>query len=153
MRKLFFPMLWIGLSVAVLTGRQELSEVASAEELFGQFQTTGDLIGALFSPLAPLILAFGVRIAVSFLAMGLAYPLTLWNQRTDYPTSRGSGSRRRMWVDRLNLTKAYRALRWTWAVRDVAVKRSGRRGPALVKMEQILVWANPSLFVVLVLWL
>jgi hypothetical protein len=148
LRRSFFPMLWIGLAAAVVSGRQELvGDVTSLADIYGQFETTGDLIRALFSPLAPLILAVAIRVAVSFLALALAYPLTRWTDLASYSTSRRPSGVRRMWVDRLNLTRAYRSLRWTWAARDVAIRRAGNAGRRLATFERVLGWANVSLFI------
>lgn len=152
MRKSFFPMLWIGIAAAVLSGRQDfLSGASSVAEVYGRFETNADFMRALFSPLAPLILAFVIRVAVSFLAFALAYPLTRWAQSADYSWSRRSSRIRRAWVDRLNLTRAYRSLRWTWAVREVAAQRAGNMGRRLARLELLLGWANPLLFVAMIL--
>lgn len=94
----------------------------------------------LLSPLAGIAIAVILRVAVGFAALGLAYPLS----RTASGSTIGPDIFRRpfrVWADRLHLVSAYRALRWTWTVRQIAVGRLGRWG-------KVLGWSGPVLLVV-----
>ncbi|MCB0911485.1 MAG: hypothetical protein KDB60_07710 [Propionibacteriaceae bacterium] len=52
------------------------------------------------------------------------------------------------WSDRLHVARAFRSLRWTWAVRAVAMGRLGRRGRRLALAEPVLQAAGVVLMVV-----
>ena len=112
----------------------------------GTLDNAGEIIAAVLSPLV--LVAFGMRIVVAGLAFALAYPLTRWNQPTDYAHGRKRRSWIRLWSDRWHLTRAYRALRWTWAVRQVAAERLGELGQQLVRCGPVLRWASIVLFIV-----
>lgn len=148
LRKAFFPMFWLGSIVATISGRiDELNEAGGASEYVTSFDSVGDFFAAVLSPLVIVMLALGLRLVVLGLALALAYPLTRWNQPTDYAHGRKRQSRTRLWSDRWQLTKAYRALRWTWAVRNVAVARLGGLGRRLEACGPILRWAGIALFI------
>lgn len=149
-RRAFFPLLWLGLTSATVAigviGRDPGGLEARVEEL----QASGDWLGALLSPLVGVIIAFALRIAVAGLSFAAAYPLSRWNTPSDYAEGRRSGSRLRLWRDRLYLTRAYRALRWTWAVRRVAVDRLGPTGGRLARCDAILRWGGIAAFALFV---
>ena len=124
LRRSFIPLFALGLIGAWSTGDYSASGFAalsSPEEWFS----------ALLSPLAGFALAVLVRVGVSGLALLLALP--------QVPGSGvGLGRRRwRAWVDRLQVAKAYRSLRWTWAVRAAAIDRLGTRGRRLAVAEPL----------------
>ena len=50
------------------------------------------------------------------------------------------GGRSGVWADRLHLVRAYRSLRWTSTVRQLAATRLGRPG-------RVLSWSGPALLV------
>ena len=80
-----------------------------------------------------------LRFLVGVAALVLAYPLS----RRETGSSIGPGMPRRpfrVWADRLHLVRAYRSLRWTSSVRQVAATRLGRWG-------RVLSWSGPALFV------
>lgn len=146
LRKAFYPLLWLGLLVATVSGHtDEIAEAGGASAYVTSFDSVGEFVGALLSPLAIVILAVGLRFAVAGSALALAYPLTRWNKPADYAHGRKRQSRTRLWSDRWQLTKAYRALRWTWAVRQVAVSRLGRLGRQLAACGPIMRWASIGL--------
>lgn len=94
----------------------------------------------LLSPLAGIAIAVILRVAVGLAALALAYPLS----RTATGSTIGPDIFRRpfrVWSDRLHLVSAYRALRWTWTVRQIAAGRIGRWG-------KVLSWSGPVLLVV-----
>ncbi len=143
LRKAFYPLLWLGLIFATTSGRiDEVNEAGGAAAYVTSFDSVGGFIAALLSPLAIIILAFGLRLAVAGIAFALAYPLTTWNEPADYAHGRKRQSRIRLWSDRWYLTRAYRALRWTWAVRHVAVSRLDRLGRRLETCGPIMRWAS-----------
>lgn len=139
MRKTFFPLLWIGFIILTIAGK--LGE-SSATEL----NSIDDFLTALFTPMVGIVAAIIVRLAVSGMAFASAYPLSRWNRHTDYAVGRRSRSRIRMWWDRLFLTRAYRSLRWTWAVRQAAIERLGETGRRLAWCDPVLRWMGIILF-------
>ena len=124
LRRSFIPLFALGLIGAWSTGDYTAAgfeALTSPEEWFS----------ALLSPLAGFALAVLVRVGVSGLALLLALP--------QVPGAGvGLGRRRwRAWVDRLQVAKAYRTLRWTWAVRAAAIERLGPRGRRLAVAEPL----------------
>lgn len=120
-RRAFWPLLLLGFTVAVAAGRL-------TEETAVGLSTPADLLRALLSPLAGVALAILLRIAVAWLALAAAWPLSRW------PTEKSHRSwpqRYRDGIDRLRLAQAYRSLRWTWGVRAEAIERAGVLGRRL----------------------
>lgn len=136
LRRSFLPLFALGLIGAWSTGDYSASGLSTLTNPEGWFR-------ALLSPLAGFALAVLVRVGVGVLALLLALP--------QVPGAGvGLGRRRwRAWVDRLQVAKAYRSLRWTWAVRDAAIRRLGARGRRLA-------FAEPTMqvtgIVLLLLW-
>ena len=82
------------------------------------------------------IVAMALRFVVSWVALGLAFPLALAHEpnlspRTNFGHSIG------LFFDRLHVARAFRALRWTHHVRQVAQRRLGERGRRLGKLDPI----------------
>lgn len=150
LKKAFFPLLWIGLIVAVLLTQDaaDLGEEIQAE--IENLDTPGEFLSALVSPFAGVLIALVLRIAVGVAAFALAYPLARWNRPSDYARRGSEGSHLRLWWDRVYMTRSYRSLRWSWAVRQEAADRLGRRGRVLELCNPILTSANVLLFIVLV---
>lgn len=149
LRRMFFPLLWLGMILVTTGGRSDdITEAGGLAEYMTSFESAGEFFGVLLSPLVGLIVAFGLRIAVASLALALAYPLTRWNDPSDYAHGRRQRSRIRLWWDRWYLTRAYRSLRWTWAVRQVAAVRLGETGRLLTSCDPVLRWAGIALLVV-----
>ncbi len=147
-RKAFLPLLWIGLSVAVVLGQDIASLGESLQRELEGLDTPGELVSTLLSPFAGVIVAIVLRLAVGAAAFALAYPIARWNQPSDYPAGRRMGSYVRLWWDRVYLTRAYRAQRWTWSVRQSAARRLGTRGGLFELCNPILTWTNVTLFAV-----
>ena len=146
-RKAFYPLLWLGLIFATLSGHtDEINEAGGVADYVGTLDSAGEVLAAVLSPMVVILLAFGLRMVVAALAFALAYPLTTWTQPTDYAHGRTRRSRSRLWSDRWQLTKAYRALRWTWAVRQVASEQLGELGRQLLGCGPVLRWASIVLF-------
>jgi hypothetical protein len=143
MRRATFPLLWLGLTVAVAGG--ELDEVDPQ-----RFQSMAEWFDALLSPLAVVVLSFVARIASGVLAWLLASPLA-YLAAANTPRRPGWSIRRvSVWIDRFYLARALRAWRWTAPVRALAAERLGSLAPRLRLIDLALVVANPVLFVVAV---
>lgn len=139
-RKSFYWMLWVGLCVAAYVGR--------TDEVDESLDSPGAFWDGLLSPLAGIILAVLLRFGTSLAGLALAYPLArAYEARLPPRTSvtRPLGLR----LDRLNIMRAFRALRWTHDVRQAAIRRLGTTGERLSRLDPILDVANVSLFFVL----
>lgn len=112
-------------------------------ESIPQMTTPGQAFRVLLSPFAGVALAIILRFAVGVAALILAYPL---GRRESGSTVGPHMWRRpfRVLTDRLHLVRAYRSLRWTSAVGDLAASRIGTWGKALS-------WSGPVLAIVDVL--
>ena len=129
-RRTFWPLLAGGMAVAIGVAGGEEQELGSL----------GDAARALASPLAGLILAFALRVIVGWLALALAWPLTGWVGAGGEDGELRGLARRHSWSDRLQLTRAYRSLRWTHPVREVAVDRLGVVGRRFELADRVLSW-------------
>ncbi len=131
-RRAFWPLLLVGMSVAWTSGRLDEGAVAG-------LTSPVELLDALLSPLAGVAAAVLLRIAVAWLALAAAWPLSRWTHtRAAGPWWR---SYRRL-VDRWRLAQAYRSLRWTWGVRDEAIERAGTLGHRLGLAVPVSTWAT-----------
>ena len=150
-KKSFFPLLWIGVGFAVIITRDIASLGDELQSEIEALDSIGDFLAALVSPFSVIIVALLLRIVVGLLAFGLAYPLSRWNRPSDYARRGSSGSYLRLWWDRVYMTQSFRSLRWSWAVRQEAADRLGRRGQILEILSPALSWASFLLFGSLVL--
>jgi len=108
-------------------------------ESIPEMTSPGQAVRALLSPFAGVAVAIILRFLVGIAALALAYPLS----RRETGSSIGPARRRRpfqIWADRLHLIRAYRSLRWTSTVRQLAATRLGRHG-------RILAWSGPALLI------
>ena len=104
-------------------------------EAIPQVTSPGQALQLLLSPFALIAVAIILRFLVGIAALLLAYPLS----RRETGSSIGSGKvwrPFRIWADRLHLVRAYRSLRWTWTVRQLAADRLGTWG-------RVLSWSGP----------
>jgi hypothetical protein len=113
------------------------------------FRSASDLESQLSSPLAPLVVGVILRGLTGFAALLLALPLaSAYEVGLSPRTNFGS------WIghvlDRLNLARGYRALRWTHHVRQVALARLGTTGQRLARLDPIMDITNITLWVVAV---
>lgn len=148
-RRAFWPMLWLGLTVSAIAGEpleRQMDQVFTVATEGNQ-----GFWGDLLSPYALVILAFASRIVVSGLALVLAYPLTRWSTLAHYDPSHRGRSSFQLWSDRLHLLRAYRSLRWTHAVRSVAIKRLGPLGRRLYLADPVLRWSGVILFLIMIM--
>ena len=150
MRKAFLPLLWIGLTVAVLTKRDDASLGDALEAEIEGLDSASEFWAALLSPFSGVLIALALRVVVGLFGFALAYPITRWNRPSDYARRGKVGSYVRLWWDRVYLVRAYRSLRWSWAVRQAAADRLGRRGQILESCNPFLTFANLGFLVIFV---
>lgn len=141
-RKSFYPLLWTGLSVALVA----LGDLEAVGREVEALETPQALVSGLLSPFGIVALAIGLRIVGGFAGLVAAYPLTLGTQRRDYPGNRVARWFRVLW-DRVYQARAYKALRQTWAVREHARQRLSTPARYYRTCETALVWANWVLLV------
>ncbi|MGI9643414.1 MAG: hypothetical protein ACR2N9_11625 [Acidimicrobiia bacterium] len=149
-RKSFFPVLWIGIGIAVIVTQDIANLSREVQREIESLDSVGAVLAALASPFALILMALLLRLLVELLAFALAYPLTRWNRPSDYARRGSSGSYLRLWWDRVYLTRSFRSLRWSWAVRQSAADRLGRKGQILETLSSVLSWTSGILFAALV---
>ena len=142
-RKAFFPLVWLGLGVAVIWFGD--TETLNAE--IADIDDPGSALGHLLSPLGILVLAFGVRLAANLLALAAAFPLTSWTRLHQYRFGWRFNRWFRSWWDRVYLARSYRSLRWTGVVRELAHERLGEAGRAFQIAQIVIFWAGIAFFI------
>jgi hypothetical protein len=109
-----------------------------------------ELESQLSSPLAPIVIGLMLRVVSGFVALLLALPLaSAYEVGLSPRTNLGSGIGRVL--DRLNIARGYRALRWTHHVRQVALARLGDTGRRLARLDPIMDITNIALWVAAVI--
>ena len=144
LRRLFWPLLLLGLAYAWLAG--EVTPVALV-----RLDDPVRFVRALFTPLAGLVVALTFRFAADLVSLLVAFPRTRWV--IEDRTRRGGHARGpvRRWVDRLYMTAAYRELRSTWTVRGRATSQLGRSSLWLTGLNVVL-WTVTALAAALFVW-
>jgi len=135
-------LLLAGLSVAWVVSETRFEAIPAVT-------TPGQAVRVLLSPFALVAIAIGLRFLVDVAALVLAYPLS----RRETGSSIGPGMLQRpfrVWADRLHLVRAYRSLRWTSAVRQLAATRLGRWGRVLSWSGPVLLVTDAVLFIALI---
>ncbi len=99
-----------------------------------RFTSVRTVVNELLSPLVGIVLGVVLHKVVDWLGYAFAVPVADGH----YMTLSVHRSRWRGWSDRVQLTRAYRTLRWTWAVQEVAVQRCGRLGRGLQLAERVI---------------
>ncbi len=123
-RKSFYWIFFSGWTVGSL--------VAASRHEQPEFDVQNSLTTAWFL----VFLALALRFVANWIALGLAFPLALAHEPNLSPrTNVGSGIGK--FFDRLHIARAFRSLRWTHHVRQVAQRRLGRRGEQLGKLDPI----------------
>ncbi len=113
------------------------------------WKSGAELGSELSSPLAPIVIGLMLRVVSGFVALLLALPLaSAYEVGLSPRTNFGSGIGRVL--DRLNLARGYRALRWTHHVRQLALQRLGDTGRKLARLDPIMDITNITLWVVAV---
>jgi hypothetical protein len=131
-RKSFYWIFFLGFAWGTVTAaiRDQRAEVDV------DWFSPNSVADGLLSPWAGLILAFIVRFVAGWVALGLAYPLALGHEPNLSPrTNFGSGIGK--FFDRLHVARAFRSLRWTHHVRQIALKRLGPGGAWVGKLDPI----------------
>ena len=138
-RKVSYGIIALGFLVGVAIG--------GGDQLTGGADTADQFWDELRSPLAGVILGIVIRVLASFAALALAYPLAR-ERETHLPPRAYFGSSLTGILDRLHAARAYRSLRWTHHVRQVALARLGGTGRRLAHLDPILDVTNVTLFVI-----
>ncbi len=149
-RKLFLPLLFAGVIVAVQVTQDVATLGDQIQQRIDALDTPGEFVAALASPFALILIAIALRVVVEAMAVVITYPLTRWNRPSDYPRAGTLGRYLRLWSDRGHLAGSFRSLRWSWAVRQAAADRLGPVGRVLEALSPALSWASAILFVALV---
>ncbi|KHL16444.1 UNVERIFIED_CONTAM: hypothetical protein LK11_16110 [Mumia flava] len=92
---------------------------------------------ALTSTWAGLVLGVVLRVAAGWAALLLAVPLALAHEQNLAPRT-NPGRSIGIFFDRLHLVRAFRELRWTHHVRQIALGRLGRAGRRLARLDPVL---------------
>ena len=143
LRRSFYPLVWIGIIGAVASGGARDADQFS-------YDTLGEAVGALLSPLAGLILALGIRLLVAGIGFVLAFRVVWELDAVREPFGTGRAALLPRLLDQVYVARAYRSLRWTEAVRRAAVARLGRIGQRFDTAVQIIRYANYGLFALLI---
>ena len=145
-RKSFYWLLFVGMISLAVTNRTDDTEI--------DWTSPSALLDEILSPLAGIIFAFVFRFVASQVGLALTYPLARRHDDELEPRT-NVGSSIGVFFDRLNVMRAYRSLRWTHHVRQVALRRLGRWGDRLGRLDPILDIVNIAMgvlaFVALVL--
>jgi hypothetical protein len=134
-RKISYPLIWIGVIGAVLTRRVEQAT-----------ETPLLSTDALLSPLAGLALGVLARLVAGGIGFLLAYRLTGSSDVDRTFGSRDANAMHRT-IDRFHVARAYRELRWTEPVRAEAAEHLGSTGRRFVLADRTLTVVSWSLFV------
>lgn len=87
------------------------------------------------------LLGLALRVGSAWLGLALAYPLTI-DYEADLDERSGFGSTIGKWLDRRQLAKGFRALRWTHHIRQAALDQLGTTGDHLRGAERVVDVAN-----------
>ena len=139
-RRLVYPLIWIGITVAALASQMDDADMADID-------TVSEAFRALLSPLAGFVIAIGLRLATSVVGLALAYRVTLSADAITLPFESQRAASLRSVVDRLLVTRAFRNLRWTKAVRQLADHRVGKAGRRFEVADRVVTVANVVLVV------
>ncbi len=142
-RKSFFPVTWLGLTVAIIA----FGDLEALETELSGFDDPGAMVSSLLSPLGVLVAAVAIRVGSNLLALVAAFPLTLHTNASDHMAGWKYTLALWVWWDRLYMASAYRALRWTWAVRNLARDKLGASGRILTVCEIVIRWAAVVFFI------
>jgi hypothetical protein len=138
-RKSSFWVLWLGIIVAI-AGRADTIDLG--------IHSPDSVLDRLVSPLAGVVLAVLLRLAAAAAGLVLAYPLARAREVELAPrTYRGASVG--ILLDRLHVARAYRSLRWTHHVRQLAILRLGVTGRRLSRLDPIMDAANVGLLMVI----
>jgi hypothetical protein len=137
---LFFLGLIIGISVALVRDEGDTSV---------DIIDPGQFADNVISPWALVIIALVLRLVVAWVALALTAPLVFAHEPNLSPRD-NFGSGIGVFFDRLHVARAFRALRWTHHVRQVALGRLGPTGDRLRKLDPVLDVVNITMGVLVV---
>lgn len=138
-RKSHYAVLAIGLMVLAVTRHLEDGLSLQPDELNQQ----------VFSPAVVVVTGLAIRFATSFLALLLVVPLVR-DYDADLPPRTGISRPISLVLDRLNIARAFRSLRWSHHVRQAALDRLGPTGDRLRPLDQLLDLVNVGSWVLAV---
>jgi hypothetical protein len=125
-RKSFYWMIFLGWTIGNL--------VAASRHQEPDFEVGG---GSASPVWFLVLLALAIKFIVGWVALGMALPLALAHEPNLSPRE-NFGSSIGVFFDRLHLARAFRSLRWTHHVRQVAQHRLGEQGRRLGRLDPIL---------------
>lgn len=132
-RKSFYWLFFLGYSLGTVVAVLNHDD----NQLDVDWTSPSSVREAVLSPWSALLLAFFVRFVNNWVALALAMPLAIAHEPNLSPRENfGSGIGK--FFDRLHVARAYRSLRWTHHVRQVALGRLGERGRRLGKLDPVL---------------
>jgi hypothetical protein len=136
LRKSTYWLFWLGAIAAVLVHR--------ADRISSGSSSPQDLWDELHSPLAGIALAVLLRLFTAGAGLLVTYPLARdyeigLEPRTNFGKSIGIA------LDRYKVMRAFRALRWTHHVRQIALRNLGPAGPRVARLDPIMDVANITL--------
>ena len=99
------------------------------------------LLGGVLTPFALVFFALMLRVATGVVALALAYPVARLHQADSAPPSTLK-ERFDIHLDRLFVTRAFRALRWTRGVRHAALDRLGPTKERVERIDRVIGIAN-----------
>lgn len=136
-RKSFYWVFFLGFSAGVLATaiRNRGTGDLDADVDINWFSPES-IADNVLSPWAGLILALVIRFIAGWVALALAFPLALAHEPNLSPRE-NFGSSIGKFFDRLHVARAFRALRWTHHVRQVALGRLGPTGVKVGKLDPI----------------
>lgn len=132
-RKSFYWLFFVGWMSGSLAALWSRSNV----EFDVDFTSPDSVREGLLSPWAALLLAVIIRFVNNWVALALAFPLARGHEvglseRTNFASGIGK------FFDRIHVARAFRSLRWTHHVRQVALGRLGSTGRRLAKLDPLL---------------
>lgn len=122
--------------------RKSVYSVAGLASLLAALAHRSDVSWGFDSPAAiTALVALLLRVGSGWLGLALAYPLTVAYE-AELEVRTGFGSHIGKWLDRRQLAKGFRALRWTHHIRQAALRQLGTTGERLRRIEPFIDVAN-----------
>lgn len=132
-RKSFYWLLFLGYAIGTWLAYLD----HETNEVNVEWTSPSSVRNAILSPWSAFVLALIVRTTVSWVALVLAAPLAVAHDKHLSPRT-GFGSSIGKSLDRLNVARAFRALRWSHHVREAARQRLGRLGGRFGRLDPVL---------------
>lgn len=129
LRKFSLTLLWLGFIAALV--------IAGGDDFKVDLETPEGIWRTLRSPAAPILVAVGVRLLSGFVALIATVPAArMLDDVLEHRDGRAAwiGD----WYDRLNIARAYRAMRWTHGVRMSAIRSLGDAGARVAVLDPVL---------------